>query len=108
MTRSGLSLAGVPQAQPGFVPMPPPKYGDQHQGGPGYNVGYNAAGGSHNVTVNSNPNDANNWAGFSDKNIRRMFVQKVYSILSIQLFVTFGVTAIIVLTYVLDQSLDPY
>ncbi|XP_054168152.1 protein lifeguard 1-like [Oppia nitens] len=78
---------------PGFA-MPPP-----HQGAYGYqdpNVGYNS--GSHNVTVSANETDVNHWAGFTDKNIRRMFVQKVYSILSIQLFITFGLTAIVVLT----------
>lgn len=95
-----LLTAGAQPFQSGFgIPMPPPKFGDQYGG---YNVSYNNAPtsgqSSHNVTIAPNDNEANNWAGFADKNIRRMFVQKVYSILSIQLFITFGITAIVVLT----------
>ncbi|CAG2170762.1 unnamed protein product [Oppiella nova] len=89
--------AGAQPPPPGFA-MPgqqPPKYGDPYVG---YSSG-GGAGGSHNVNIGTpNDTDVNNWAGFTDKNIRRMFVQKVYSILSLQLFVTFGITAIVVLT----------
>ncbi|CAG2171793.1 unnamed protein product [Oppiella nova] len=91
--------AGAQPPPPGFA-MPgqqPPKYGDPYVG---YSSG-GGAGGSHNVNIGTpNDTDVNNWAGFTDKNIRRMFVQKVYSILSLQLFVTFGITAIVVLTIV--------
>ncbi|CAG2111291.1 unnamed protein product [Medioppia subpectinata] len=85
-----------PPPPPGFA-MPageqPPKYSEPYVN---YNTG--GAGGSHNMNVPTNESDVNTWAGFTDKNIRRMFVQKVYSILSIQLFITFGITAVVVLT----------
>lgn len=80
-------------------PTQPPKYPDQGYGQPTqqpYNPGY--GGDTYNVNNMPNDNTTNNWAGFADKNIRRMFVQKVYSILSLQLLVTFGFTALVVLT----------
>jgi protein lifeguard len=69
-------------------PQPPPQqYATDFSGGQSYNV-------------NNMPNNdaTNQWAGFSDKNIRRLFVQKVYSILTLQLLVTFGIIALFVFT----------
>ena len=91
-----IELIAGSEVTPGLAaPMAPPRYGDNIGA---YNVGYNTSGDSHTVTVAPNDGEANSWATFADKNIRRMFVQKVYSILSIQLFITFGLTAIVVLT----------
>jgi hypothetical protein len=83
-------------------PSQPPKYGDPNFGyavppQQPHNPGYGVAD-SYNVTNLPNDNSPNNWAGFADKTIRRMFVQKVYSILSLQLLITFGFTAIVILT----------
>lgn len=40
-----------------------------------------------------------NLSGLNDKEIRRVFIRKVYSILMIQLLITFGLIAIFHFTY---------
>jgi FtsH-binding integral membrane protein len=98
----GFNTQNVSYGPQVVYPSQPPKYGDPNFGYAAapqqpYNPGYGVAD-SYNVTNLPNDNSANNWAGFADKTIRRMFIQKVYSILSLQLLVTFGFTAIVVFT----------
>lgn len=83
----GYPQQAYPGANPYSQPQLTPQYASDYGGGQAYNV-------------NNMPNEdnTNSWAGFSDKNIRRLFVQKVYSILSVQLLVTFSLIALFVFT----------
>ncbi|KAI1282061.1 Protein lifeguard 1 [Halotydeus destructor] len=103
----GSAGAGYPP-QPGYGP-PPPGYGQPQgfgqPGGPGFNIGagqpgygpsgqpgYGGGGypGSPVTGIAEDGNYDGNMAAFGSKSVRLAFIRKVYSILSVQLIVTFG------------------
>ncbi|XP_012672994.1 protein lifeguard 2a [Clupea harengus] len=96
---AGISCPPYGGPPPGMMPPPPamhPSWAYVHTGhSPGYTNPY----ASDMSSPFSDPSSSDSFEGlggnsWEDKNVRRMFIRKVFSILMVQLLVTFGVVAL--------------